>query len=65
MVPRDGRYGCVLHLSWYVSTVSYSCFLAFANGDKVLDPNVKLAYAEDKWDAENLDEGVSRLEEVV
>ena len=31
----------------------------------VLDPNVKLAYAEDKWDSEQLEDGVSCLELVV
>jgi hypothetical protein len=31
----------------------------------VLDPNVKLAYAEDKWDAEQLEDAINRLETVV
>jgi hypothetical protein len=30
-----------------------------------LDPNVKLAYAEDKWDAEARQDGIARLEAVV
>ena len=30
-----------------------------------LDPNVKLAYAEDKWDAEAMQDGIARLEAVV
>jgi len=30
-----------------------------------LDPNVKLAYAEDKWDAEATQDGIARLEAVV
>lgn len=40
--------------------------MIFANGGRVvLDPNVKLAYAEDKWDAEKLEEAIGRLETVV
>ena len=31
----------------------------------VLDPNVKLAYAEDKWDAKQLQDAIDRLESVV
>jgi hypothetical protein len=31
----------------------------------VLDPNVKLAYAEDKWDADQLEDACDRLKEVV
>jgi hypothetical protein len=31
----------------------------------VLDPNVKLAYAEDKWDSEAREDGIARLEAVV
>ena len=30
-----------------------------------LDPNAKLAYAEDKWDAEATQDGIARLEAVV
>jgi hypothetical protein len=31
----------------------------------VLDPNVKLAYAEDKWNSDAKDDGVTRLKTVV
>ena len=31
----------------------------------VLDPNVKLAYAEDKWDSEAMQDGMESLEAVV
>jgi len=31
----------------------------------VLDPNIKLAYAEGKWDAENYEMGVKALKNVV
>ena len=38
---------------------------SYFNAPLVLDPNVKLAYAEDKWDDEAKEDGVARLEEVV
>lgn len=39
--------------------------MIFGNTPAVLDPNVKLAYAEDKWDAEQLEDAINRLETVV
>jgi hypothetical protein len=38
--------------------------LIFSNGP-VLDSNVKLAYARDKWDLEATQDGIARLEAVV
>ena len=66
MVPQDRQNRCLLHLSRYVlicltkNVTRILMILLLA-----LDPNVKLAYAEDKWDAEATQDGIARLEAVV
>ena len=66
MVPQDQQNRCLLHLSRYVlicltkNATRILMMLLLA-----LDPNVKLAYAEDKWDAEATQDGIARLEAVV
>ena len=47
-----------------LSAIRSSCRRILTNL-AVLDPNVKLAYAEDKWDSDAKDDGVTRLETVV
>jgi len=39
--------------------------MIFTKSPVVLDPNVKLAYAEDKWDVEQLQDAINHLETVV
>ena len=47
--------------------VKFSCTTQHisAHGLAVLDPNVKLAYAEEKWGTEQLKDGINCLESVV
>ena len=53
--------------AYFICLGRFSCWIwrIFANGPVVLDPNVKLVYAEDKWDADQLEDAISRLETVV
>ena len=39
--------------------------MIFTKSPVVLDPNVKLAYAKDKWDVEQLQDAIDRFETVV
>lgn len=50
----------LVRICWHLCEMSKSYFKAL-----VLDPNVKLAYAEDKWDCEAREDGVARLEATV
>ena len=65
MVPKDRKNRCLFHLSWYVliSLAKQQTHVVIIL--LVLDPSVKLAYAEDKWDDDATQDGMARLEAVV
>jgi hypothetical protein len=66
MVLQDGQNRCLLHLSRYILIwLTKNATNVFVVFPLALDPNVKLAYAEDKWDAEAMQDGIARLEAVV
>jgi len=59
MIPMHTS-SALVRISWHLCEISKSYFKAL-----VLDPNVKLAYAEDKWDCEAREDGVACLEATV
>ena len=66
MVPQNWCHSCILYLSWYVPAGVYAKReQSYFNYLLVLDLNVKLAYAEDKWDNKAKEDGVAQLEAVV
>jgi hypothetical protein len=53
--------------AYFICLGMFSCWAQriFTKRLVVLDPNIKLAYAEDKWDAERLEDATNCLETVV
>jgi hypothetical protein len=63
VVSEGRRHGRVLHLPWSAFILFF--FFLLLISWLALDPNIKLAYAADKWDEEYFESGLAQLEEMV